>query len=224
MPAVTASRRLPPTPPSLLDDRAPLPVAFFARPVLEVAPDLIGCLFLFRGAGGILVEVEAYRSDDPASHSYRGSTPRNAVMFGPPAHLYVYFTMGIHHCCNIVCQPLGQGAGVLLRALEPRIGLQPMRERRSLCDVRALCSGPGKLTQALGITREHNGLALGQGDAQVLSRPGLSAAEIDDPSAWARNGPPVAATPRIGVSSAHEKPWRFVDATSAFLSRSYRRF
>jgi len=189
----------------------PLPCAFFARPVLEVARDLIGCTFLFDGVGGTLVEVEAYRADDPASHSYRGRTARNAVMFGPPGRLYVYFTMGLHFCVNVVCQTEGEAAAVLLRALEPTAGVELMRRRRGLDDVRALCSGPAKLTQALGITREHDGLAACDGDRAVfLSRPGGA-------------GPHVARTPRIGVSSAADKHWRFVAAGSGFLSRPLSR-
>ena len=202
-----------------LDARVPLPRAFFARPVLEVAPDLLGCVLLFAGVGGPLVEVEAYRSDDPASHSYRGLTPRNAVMFGSPGHLYVYFTMGRHFCCNIVCQPRGQGAAVLLRALEPREGVALMEERRGTADRRELCSGPAKLTQALAIAREQDGLALGSGGLTILSRAGLTAHEVDDLSSWSRGAPPTVATTRIGISRAQEKPWRFVDAESPFLSR-----
>jgi DNA-3-methyladenine glycosylase len=127
--------------------------------------------------------------------------------------------MGRHFCCNIVCQPDGQGAGVLLRALEPTVGVDVMRERRGLHHPRTLCSGPAKLTEALGITLEHNGLVVGTGEARVLSRPGLTAAEVDDPASWSHNAPEVVATPRIGISSARGKPWRFVDAASQFLSR-----
>jgi DNA-3-methyladenine glycosylase len=207
------------TDPSDRDARVPLPRAFFARPVLEVAPDLLGCVLLFGGVGGRLVEVEAYRSDDSASHSYRGRTARNAVMFGPPGHLYVYFTMGRHFCCNVVCQPRGEGAAVLLRALEPLEGVALMEERRGTADRRALCSGPAKLTQALGIAREQDGLALGKGGLTILSRPGLTGHEVEDPAVWLRGAPPIVATPRIGISSAKDKPWRFVDAGSPFLSR-----
>jgi DNA-3-methyladenine glycosylase len=207
------------TTPSDRDARVPLPRAFFARPVLEVAPDLLGCVFLFGGVGGRLVEVEAYRSDDPASHSYRGPTPRNAVMFGPPGRLYVYFTMGRHFCCNIVCQPEGQGAAVLLRALEPDEGLALMAQRRGTDDRRQLCSGPARLTQALAIAREQDGLALGSGGLTILSRPGLTAHEVEDPAAWSRGAPAITSTPRIGISRAQEKRWRFVDAGSPFLSR-----
>ncbi len=135
-----------------------LPCAFFARPVVEVAHDLLGCTFLYGGVGGRVVEVEAYRNDDPASHTYRGRTPRNTVMFGPPGRLYVYFTMGLHFCVNVVCQGDGEAAAVLLRALEPTVGLEAMRKRRGFQEPRLLCSGPAKLTQALGITRADNGI------------------------------------------------------------------
>jgi DNA-3-methyladenine glycosylase len=208
-----------PVAPIDLDGRVPLPRAFFARPVLEVAPDLLGCVFLFGGVGGRLVEVEAYRSDDPASHSFRGPTQRNEVMFGPPGHLYVYFTMGMHFCCNIVCQPAGQGAAVLLRALEPGLGVEAMSARRRTADPRALCSGPAKLTQALGITREHDGLALGSREVRVLSRHGLTEKYVEVPAIWARGAPRIVVTERIGISRAREKPWRFVAADSRFLSR-----
>jgi len=208
----------------------PLPCAFFDRPVLEVARDLLGCTFLFDGVGGRLVEVEAYRADDPASHSYRGRTARNAVMFGPAGRLYVYFTMGVHFCVNVVCQPEGEAAAVLLRALEPAVGVELMRARRGLADgadVRELCSGPGKLTQALGITRAHDGLAAcaagsargGAGAACFLPRPGAAAA---DPAAWSSRAPRIIRTPRIGINVAAEAPWRFVDADSRFLSRRLR--
>lgn len=190
--------------------------AFFDRPVLQVARDLIGCSFLFGGVGGTLVEVEAYRADDPASHSYRGLTPRNAVMFGPPGHLYVYFTMGLHFCANLVCQERGSASGILLRALEPTRGVELMARRRGLDDPRRLCSGPAKLTQALGILGEHNGLPAWRPPIAVLARPGTLAG---DPSTWSLNEPRIAATPRIGVSSARDVPWRFVDAGSAYLSR-----
>jgi DNA-3-methyladenine glycosylase len=186
-----------------------LPCAFFERPVLEVARDLLGCTLLCDGVGGRLVEVEAYRSDDPASHSYRGRTPRNAVMYGPPGRLYVYFTMGLHFCVNIVCGPEGQASAVLLRALEPAAGLELMRARRGFDDPRRLCSGPAKLTQALAITMADNGApaCVGDGRFAVLGRDGKEAT------------PRGVATPRIGVGAGAETLWRFVDADSAFLSR-----
>ncbi len=205
---------------------ARLPRAFFERPVLEVARDLLGCTFMFGGVGGRLVEVEAYRSDDPASHSYRGRTARNAVMFGPPGYIYVYFTMGLHYCVNVVCQGEGSAAAVLLRALEPTVGLDLMRRRRGLSDPRSdprqLCSGPAKLTQALGITGADDGRdACGEGadpepGPHFLARAGVAAA---DPASWSRRAPRTVTTPRVGISVGVATPWRFVDAGSAFLSR-----
>ena len=219
---------------------APLECAFFARPVLEVAPDLIGCTFLFDGVGGRHVEVEAYRRDDPASHSYRGRTVRNAVMFGPPGRLYVYFTMGLHFCVNVVCQGEGEAAAVLLRALEPTRGLELIRARRSpdgrsahklggsaLDDLRRLCSGPAKLTQALAITRADDGApACEPGErfgffsrdagADEAGGPGGSG-DVDGASL--HRAPRIVTTTRIGVTAGAERPWRFVDADSAFLSR-----
>src|SRR6202008_3089112 len=134
--------------------------AFFARSVHEVAPDLIGATLLVNGVGGLIVEVEAYHHTDPAAHSYRGPTARNAVMFGPPGFVYVYRSYGIHWCVNFVCEEEGSAAAVLIRALEPTHELAAMRRRRGVTDVRALCSGPGKLTEALRITHAHNALAL----------------------------------------------------------------
>src|SRR6201986_5217681 len=133
---------------------------FFARSVHEVAPDLIGATVLVNGGGGIIVEVEAYHHTDPAAHSYRGPTARNAVMFGPPGFVYVYRSYGIHWCVNFVCEPEGSASAVLIRAVEPLEGLARMRRRRGLTDERLLCSGPGRLTEAMGITHAHNGLAL----------------------------------------------------------------
>ena len=140
----------------------PLKRAFFGRNVHEVAPNLIGATLLVDGIGGIIVEVEAYHHTDPAAHSYSGRTPRNAVMFGPPGHAYVYRSYGIHWCLNFVCQPEGSASAVLLRALQPTDGVGTMRRRRGVKDERLLCSGPGRLCQALGITGDHNGLALEQ--------------------------------------------------------------
>jgi DNA-3-methyladenine glycosylase len=138
----------------------PLKRGFFGRSVHEVAPDLIGATMLVNGTGGIIVEVEAYHHTDPAAHSYRGPTQRNRVMFGPPGFAYVYRSYGIHWCVNFVCEKKGSAGAVLIRALEPTHGLGIMRRRRKLKDARMLCSGPGKLTEALGITHAHNGLAL----------------------------------------------------------------
>src|SRR5271169_278384 len=137
----------------------PIGRSFFGRSVLEVAPDLIGATLLVSGVGGRIVEVEAYHQTDPAAHSFHGPTARNAVMFGPPGFAYVYRSYGIHWCLNFVCEPKGSAGAVLIRALEPLTGLAAMRRRRGLTDERLLCSGPGRLCEALGITRAQNGLA-----------------------------------------------------------------
>src|ERR1700731_4029683 len=138
----------------------PLKRAFFARSVHEVAPDLIGATLLVNGVGGIIVEVEAYHHTEPAAHSFRGPTPRNRVMFGPPGFAYVYRSYGIHWCVNFVCEPEGSASAVLIRAIEPLEGLAKMRRRRGVPEERLLCSGPGRLCEALGISQAHNGLAL----------------------------------------------------------------
>ncbi len=145
---------------------------FFARSVHEVAPDLIGATLLFKGVGGIIVEVEAYHHTDPAAHSYGGMTERNAVMFGPPGFVYVYRSYGIHWCVNFVCEHAGSASAVLIRALEPTQGLAAMRRRRGLGDERLLCSGPGRLTEALAITHAHNALALDRAPFALYARTG----------------------------------------------------
>jgi DNA-3-methyladenine glycosylase len=178
-----------------------------AGSVHDVAPRLIGWTFLVDGVGGRIVEVEAYDVDDPASHSYRGETARNTVMFGPPGHLYVYRSYGIHWCANVVCGPAGHGSAVLLRALEPTRGLDRMRERRGMTDDRLLCSGPGRLTQALGLTSEHDGADLTRAPF-ALVRPTVPAL--------------VERTTRIGITKAAEAPWRYVEAGSAWASRAPR--
>jgi DNA-3-methyladenine glycosylase len=180
--------------------------SFFARSVHEVAPDLIGATLLFNGVGGVIVEVEAYHHTDPAAHSYRGPTPRNAVMFGPPGFAYVYRSYGIHWCVNFVCEEQGSASAVLIRALEPTHGLAAMRRRRGLEDARALCSGPGKLTEALGITQAHNALALDAPPFALHARPG----KVD-----------VVAGARIGLTKAVELPWRYGLKGSKFLSKPF---
>lgn len=170
----------------------------------EVAPELVGALLLVDGVGGIVVEVEAYDAEDPAAHGFRGRTARNASMFGAAGRAYVYRSYGIHWCLNLVCAREGVPEAVLLRALEPTHGLDEMRRRRSLDDERLLCSGPGRLCQALGITREHDGLALDEPPLELRAR--------DRPVE-------VAAGRRIGITRAAERPWRYVLAGSRYLSR-----
>ena len=182
-----------------------LPADLFARSVHEVAPELVGATLLFDGAGGRIVEVEAYDHEDPASHGYRGRTARNASMFGPPGHAYVYRSYGIHWCLNLVCEAVGVANAILVRALEPTHGLGVMRNRRGVENPRLLCSGPGRLCQALGITREHDGLALDCPPFELLER--------DRPVE-------VVAGPRIGITRAAELPWRYVEAGSRFVSRA----
>ncbi len=177
---------------------------FFARSVHSVAPELLGATLLVDGVGGTIVEVEAYDGEDPASHGFRGRTPRNASMFGPPGHAYVYRSYGIHWCLNLVCENEGRPAAVLLRALEPVDGVERMREWRGLEDIRLLCAGPGRLCQALAVTGAHDGLAL---DAPPF--------ELRAPSQPVQ----VAVGPRIGISVATESPWRYGIAGSRFLSR-----
>jgi DNA-3-methyladenine glycosylase len=179
----------------------------FARSVHDVAPELIGATLLVDGVGGRVVEVEAYDQEDPASHAYRGRTPRNASMFGPPGHAYVYRSYGIHWCLNLVCEGEGVPSAVLVRALEPTDGLDEMRKRRGLDDPRLLASGPGRLCQALGITGEHDGLPLGRPPFQLDER----AAPVE-----------VLAGARVGITRATELPWRYVEAGSRFLSRASR--
>ena len=177
---------------------------FFARSVHEVAPALIGASFLFDGVGGMIVEVEAYHHTDPAAHSFRGRTDRNAVMFGPPGYAYVYRSYGIHWCVNFVCEPEGSASAVLIRALEPTKGIAAMRARRGLDADRLLCSGPGRLCQALAITIAADGLALDRPPFGL--RPARSPVE-------------VVAGRRIGISKAADLPWRYGLAGSRFLSR-----
>ncbi len=184
-----------------------LPASFYDRPVLEVARELIGCVVSCDGCSGVIVETEAYHQSEPACHAFVGLTPRTRTLFGLPGIAYVYRSYGIHACLNAVCEREGIGAAVLIRALRPLDGLQRMRARRGAERLEALCSGPGKLTQALGITLEHNGSSLVSGPVAIR--------ENDQ-----GGGPaPVIAGPRIGITKAAELPWRFCATGSRFLSR-----
>ena len=189
----------------------PLPRSFYARPSLEVAPDLLGRLLVRRTADGAslvarIVESEAYRQDDPASHSFRGRTPRNAVMFGPPGRLYVYFTYGMHFCMNVVTDVDGVGSAVLLRAAEPLRGLERMAAARGTVDPRGLCSGPARLTQALGIGRAQDGIDVTRPDGLFIA-PGMPV----DAGA-------IEAGPRVGIRLATDQPWRYFVRDSPFVS------
>ena len=181
---------------------------FFNRSVHEVAPDLIGATLLIGGCGGIIVEAEAYHHTDPAAHSYSGPTERNAVMFGPPGYAYVYRSYGIHWCLNFVCEAEGSASAILIRALEPTDGLPAMRRRRGVRELRQLCSGPGKVGEALGITRDkHNGLALDAPPFELRAR----AKPVD-----------VISGVRIGITKAADLPWRYGLKGSPFLSKPFR--
>jgi DNA-3-methyladenine glycosylase len=180
---------------------------FFARSVHDVARDLLGVTLLVDGVGGVIVEVEAYAHEDPAAHGFRGKTDRNAAMFGPPGHAYVYRSYGVHWCVNFVCEDEGSASAVLIRALAPTHGLELMRARRGVVDDRALCSGPGKLCQALAITRAHDGLPLDRAPFRLVPR---------------RDVPPIATGPRVGITRAAELPWRHGVAGSRYLSRPIR--
>lgn len=191
---------LPPLPPRLRK-------SFFDRSVHEVAPDLIGATILVNGAGGVIVEVEAYHHTDPAAHSFNGQTPRNAVMFGPPGYLYVYRSYGIHWCMNFVCEENGSASAVLLRAVQPTQGLAAMKRRRGLTEERLLCSGPGRVCEALGITHAHNGLPLDKAPLELRAR-------SEDCE--------VAIGVRIGITKAADLPWRYGLKGSRFLSKPMR--
>jgi DNA-3-methyladenine glycosylase len=180
---------------------------FFDRSVHAVAPDLIGTTLLFNGVGGIIVEVEAYHHTDPAAHSFRGPTQRNAVMFGPPGYIYVYRSYGIHWCVNFVCEAAGSASAVLIRAVEPTHGIPTMRRRRGLSDIRLLCAGPGRVCEALAITRAHNGLALDEPPFELRRRDG----DVE-----------VVSGVRIGLTKAVELPWRYGLKGSRFLSKPFR--
>lgn len=183
------------------------PAALFARPPAEVAQALIGMELLVDGAGGIIVETEAYDRWDPASHAFPGPTARNASMFGEVGRAYVYRSYGVHWCLNVVCgtEP---GAAVLIRALQPTAGLERMAERRGIAAARALCSGPGKLCQALGVSGAHDGLSLAEAPFALSEN---------------ENEARIVSGPRIGITKAADTPWRFGLAGSAFLSRPFPR-
>jgi DNA-3-methyladenine glycosylase len=180
---------------------------FYARPVLKVARDLVGCVVSHAGCGGVIVEAEAYHDSEPACHAFVGLTPRTQTLFGPSGFAYVYRSYGVHALLNAVCEPEGVGAAVLIRALEPLSGIEQMRSRRGTERVQGLCSGPGKLTQALGIKLEHNGSDLLRGPIVIAERP----------PRWREVA--VDVDTRIGITKATELPWRFCVAGSRFLSR-----
>ena len=186
--------------------RERLTAEFFERSVHTVARELIGCRLFYRGCGGTIVEAESYERDDPACHAYVGLTERTEVLFGPPGRAYVYLSYGIHSLLNAVAEPEGEAAAVLIRALEPSAGLEEMRARRGGRPDRELCSGPGKLTEALGIGLDANGADLGRDPFLLAPRePGWSGE--------------VLAGPRVGITKAVERPWRFSLAASPFVSR-----
>jgi DNA-3-methyladenine glycosylase len=180
--------------------------SFFDRSVHKVAPELIGATLLVDGVGGIIVEVEAYHHTDPAAHSYIGRTERNAVMFGPAGYAYVYRSYGIHWCLNFVCEGDGSASAVLIRAIAPTEGLAAMRRRRGLRDERALCSGPGKLCEAMAVTHRHNGLPLDRAPFELRAR---------------SKAPDIVTGVRIGITKAVEKPWRYGLKGSRFLSKPF---
>jgi DNA-3-methyladenine glycosylase len=184
-----------------------LPESFYNRSVHDVARDLIGCTVFHDGVAGAIAETESYHATEEACHAFVGLTARNEVLFGPPAHAYVYLSYGIHSLLNFVAKPDGDAAAVLIRALEPLEGIERMRARRGIERLEELCSGPGKLTQALGIGLELNGVSLLDGPIEVLPRSG----------AWSE--PAVVTAPRVGITKATELPWRFCAAGSRFVSR-----
>jgi DNA-3-methyladenine glycosylase len=182
--------------------------SFFDRSVHQVAPELIGAILLIDGVGGRIVEVEAYHHTDPAAHSFVGPTERNGVMFGPPGFAYVYRSYGIHWCLNFVCEAAGSASAVLIRALEPLEGVATMQRRRGLSDERLLCSGPGRVGQALGVTRDRlNGLALDRAPFTLFAR---------------AQTPEIATGVRIGITKAADLPWRYGLRDSKFLSKPFK--
>jgi DNA-3-methyladenine glycosylase len=183
-----------------------LPVEFYDRPVLEVARDLVGCVVEHEGLAGTIVETEAYHESEPACHAFVGVTPRTRTLFGEPGIAYVYRSYGIHALLNAVCEPVGVGAAVLIRALEPLVGIEEMRMRRERSREQDLCSGPGKLTQALGIELSENGTSLLDGPVTIRPRAGHVQRR-------------VAVGTRIGITKAVELHWRFCMAGNAHVSR-----
>jgi DNA-3-methyladenine glycosylase len=186
-----------------------LPAAFYARPVVRVARDLVGCVVEHEGCSGVIVETEAYHFTEPACHAYVGLTARTATLYGTPGVAYVYRSYGVHALLNAVCEPEDVGAAVLIRALEPRTGIEAMRARRALDRPTDLCSGPGKLTQALGIGLERNGASLADGPVRITARP----------RGWRR--PRIVTGTRIGITRAVDLPWRFCAAGSRHVSRPW---
>jgi DNA-3-methyladenine glycosylase len=184
-------------------------VAFYDRPVLEVAPDLIGCVVRHGETAGVIVETEAYHRTEPASHAWAGLTARTAPLFGPPGIAYVYFSYGIHSLLNAVCDHEDSGAAVLIRALEPLDGIEVMRARRGVARDADLCSGPGKLTQALGIGLEHNGTSLVDGPIRI------------EPRAAGWEAPVIDVGRRIGITKAVDLDWRFCARGNRHVSRPW---
>jgi DNA-3-methyladenine glycosylase len=182
--------------------------SFFARSVHDVAPELVGTELYVDGIGGMIVEVEAYDHEDPAAHGFRGRTERNTAMFGPPGHAYVYRSYGIHWCLNFVCEDEGVASAVLIRALEPTQGMETMAARRRGAEPRLLAAGPGRLCEALAITRDHDGLPLDRPPFELRER---------------RGEPELVAGTRVGITKAADRPWRYGLAGSRFLSRPFSR-
>ena len=180
--------------------------AFFHRSVHEVAPELIGACCCSMASAAVWSSSRPIDQSDPAAHSFRGPTPRNAVMFGPPGYAYVYRSYGIHWCLNFVCEPKGSASAVLIRAIEPTTGLAAMRRRRGTTDERLLCSGPGRLCEALGITHAQNGLSLTPRHLRFSRRPATAE---------------VVTGPRIGITKAVDLPWRYGEKGSRFLSKPF---
>ena len=190
---------------------APLSRDFYERPVLEVARELIGCTVECGATAGVIVETEAYHDSEPACHAFVGLTPRTRVLFGRPGMAYVYFSYGVHALLNAVCEPEGVGAAVLIRALEPVRGIELMRARRGGLPDEQLCSGPGKLSQALGVTLAHNDTDLARGPVRILAHePGWEPGEI-------------VAAPRVGISKAIDLPWRFYVLGNTNVSKPRQR-